>query len=115
MSEWILTDDDCCQYVKKLDDTVFKLIQISSFGYDGKSTVYAETIDLDDYDEDDILKTIQGYGYDSVDNVIAHYDDYANQVIAEYLFESRVCCLPHRYCGTQAECEDFVKEYIQNH
>ena len=34
MDEWILTDDDCSQYVKKLDNTIFKLIQISSIGYE---------------------------------------------------------------------------------
>ena len=103
MNEWILTDDDCCQYVKQLDKTVFKLIEVSVLGYNDESAIYVETIDIDDFDEDNIQEVMEIYG------------DSANQIIAECLFESRVVWLPHKMQGTQAECEDFVHQYIQEH
>ena len=103
MNEWILTDDDCCQYVKQLDKTVFKLIEVSVLGYNDESAIYVETIDIDDFDEDNIQEVMEIYG------------DSANQIIAECLFESRVVWLPHKMQGTQAECEDFVHQYIKEH
>lgn len=113
MNEWILTDDDCCQYVKQLDKTVFKLIEVSVFGYNDESAVYAETIDLDDFDENDILEVIKGYGYTNIQEVVEVYGESANQIIAECLFESRTVWLPHKMQGTQAECEAFVNQYIK--
>ena len=108
MNEWILTDDDCCQYVKQLDKTVFKLIEVSVFGYNDESAVYVETIDLDDFDEDNIQEVIKCY-YENIQEVKKIYGDSANQILAECLFESRVVWLPHKMQGTQAECEDNVE------
>lgn len=115
MNEWILTDDDCCQYVKQLDKTVFKLIEVSVLGYNDESAVYVETIDLDDFDDDSIQEVVKGYGYRDIQEVKEIYGDSANQIIAECLFESRVVWLPHKMQGTQAECEDFVHQYIKEH
>ena len=114
MNEWILTDDDCCQYVKQLDKTEFKLIEVSVLGYNDESAVYVETIDLDDFDEDNIQEVIKCY-YENIQEVKKIYGDSANQIIAECLFESDVVWLPHKMQGTQAECEDFVKQYIKEH
>lgn len=115
MAEWILTDDDCSQYVKQLDDTVFKLIQISSIGYDDEKAVYKETIDLEDFDEDDIRQILYGFSYDGIEDVQNQYGDASNQIIAECLFEDRIYWLPHCFQGTYQECEDYIKQYIQNH
>ena len=114
MNEWILTDDDCCQYVKQLDKTVFKLIEVSVLGYNDESAVYVETIDIDDFDEDSIQEVIKCY-YENIQEVKKIYGDSANQIIAECLFESDVVWLPHKMQGTQAECEDFVHQYIKEH
>ena len=115
MDEWILTDDDCSQYVKKLDYTIFKLIQISSIGYDDKKAVYKETIDLEDFDEDDIRQMLYGFSYDGIEDVQNQYGDASNQIIAECLFEDRIYWLPYCFQGTYQECEDYIKQYIQNH
>lgn len=115
MDEWILTDDDCSQYLKKLDNAIFKLIQISSIGYDDKKAVYKETIDLEDFDEDTILESLNRFGYSSVEDVVNQYGDASNQIIAECLFEDRIYWLPHCFQGTYQECEDYIKQYIQNH
>lgn len=55
------------------------------------------------------------YGYKDIQEVKEIYGDSANQIIAECLFESRVVWLPHKMQGTQAECEDFVHQYIKEH
>lgn len=116
MAEWILTDDDCSQYVKKLDNTVFKLIQIADFGCsDELYAVYKETIDLEDFHEDDIRQSLHSFGYDSVEDVQNQYGDAFNQIIAECLFEDRICWLPYKFQGAYQECEDYIKQYIQNH
>lgn len=115
MNEWILTDDDCIQYVKKLDNTVFKLIQVADLGCNDESAVYKETIDLEDFDNDTIQQSLQGFGYDGIDGVANQYGDASNQIIAECLFEDRIYWLPHCFQGTYQECEDYIKQYIQNH
>lgn len=100
--------------MKQLDKTVFKLIEVSVFGYNDESAVYVETIDLDDFDEDNIQEVIKCY-YENIQEVKKIYGDSANQIIAECLFESRVVWLLHKMQGTQAECEDFVHQYIKEH
>ena len=83
-------------------------------GYNDESAVYVETIDIDDFDEDSIQEVIKCY-YENIREVKKIYGDSANQIIAECLFESDVVWLPHKMQGTQAECEDFVKQYIKEH
>lgn len=100
---------------QKLDNTVFKLIQISDFGYNNESAVYRETIDLEDFDEDDIRQMLYDFSYDGVEDVQNQYGDASNQIIAECLFEGRIYWLPHCFQGTYQECENYIKQYIQNH
>lgn len=115
MGEWILTDDVGFQHVKKLDDTVFELIEVSDLGWNDESAVYKKTIDLEDFNQDTIQQVLHSFGYDGIDDVQNQYGDASNQIISECLFEDRIYCLPHCFQGIYQECEDYIKQYIQNH
>jgi len=87
---WSLTDDDCMQYVRRCNAMEFELIQYSSVSAEEPLyEVFTDIICLRDYDITEIENILKGFGYESVDDVIAAYRnmDEANQVIAECIFE----------------------------
>jgi len=92
VGEWVSTDDSCFQYVKKISETEYSLIELACYGRDEvqKYEVYEDTIDLQDYfngKTDELLMVLSGFGYESLEVVRMHYGDEANQVMAECLFE----------------------------
>ena len=87
---WSLSDDDCMQYVRRCNAMEFELIQYSSVSAEEPLyEVFTDIICLRDYDITEIENILKGFGYESVDDVIAAYRnmDEANQVIAECIFE----------------------------
>ena len=88
MIDWILTDDDSHQHVRKIDDHTFKLIEIGLTDPDKQLfQVYTDTVCLSDYPEGEVGQIIRFFGYDSLDHVQKEYGDRANQIIAECIFE----------------------------
>lgn len=70
---------------------------------------------MDDYDQNDREIAICGY-YDSLDAVYVEYEDEAEQIIAECIFEDMtndsICIYG---IMTREEAELFVKKYIEEH
>ena len=96
---WFCTDSDCMQYCKKESDTQFSFIQavwLDTCDNDTRAenakdefdnyAVCAGFIDLDMYSENDWAGSIGSYGY-TLESVKKIYEDGANQIIAECLFE----------------------------
>lgn len=94
---WTLTDYDCLQYCKQYSDTEFSFIQAVWLDGDDNSDSYAVCagyIDLNLYATEDIESAIAAYDY-TMESVKEIYDDAANQIIAECLFETDClydCC-----------------------
>ena len=84
MNEWIRTDD--YQWCRKIDSVHYDLIEVRLFSPDNYVVVTGE-IDLYDYIEDDVLDIVQGYGYESFDEINKQYGDDAGQIICECVFE----------------------------
>jgi hypothetical protein len=92
---WVMTDKDSCQHVRKNSDTEFTFIEMAQIEPPGaihpNFEVYADTIDIRDYLEDDDGITLNGilasYGYESVDAIKAEYGNMANQIMCECIFE----------------------------
>lgn len=85
MKIWMRADDT--QYVRKISDTKFEVIDLVYLGEN--YGISRQEIDVqNDYKESDVLSALEGYGYDSLGMISEIYGDSANQIIAECLAES---------------------------
>lgn len=118
---WKLTDDDCAQYVRRVGPRTYELVQYESYFYDTpRIEVYADTICLEDYKEDEIAEILHSYDYDGVEDVWRRYGshDAANQIIAECVFEHYLCMAnePLVTVATEEEAIAVVGGYLEaNH
>lgn len=119
--EWILTDDDSQQYVRKESKHCFSLIEMCLINPEANLfEVYDDTIDLQDYFSNiekykEMMEIIYTYGYASIKNMQAQYEEATNQVIAECIFEyygSHQAC--QIFIGKEEKCIEFIKNYILN-
>ena len=70
-SKWILTDDDCAQYVRNLDEfkgNVFELWQVC--GVLDMFAVAHAFININDYSEDEIEDILHYYSYENLDDFV---------------------------------------------
>lgn len=121
--EWFCTDTDSFQYCKEHGNGKYNFVEIvwldtveGDPGYPDKEyTVKSAYVDLDDYDENEREGAISGY-YDSLDAVYMEYEDAAEQIIAECIFEEMTDGSATTYgMMTREEAETFVKKYIEEH
>lgn len=116
-NDWFCTDNDCMQYCKKHSDTEFEFIQAVWLDTcDDDSDNYAVCtgyIDLDLYSEDDKEGAIASYDY-TMESVVEIYEDAANQIIAECLFEDDCLTDAHSIAGvvSREDAEDIIQKYI---
>ena len=115
---WFCTDPDCMQYCQKISETEFRFIQavwLDTCGDDtnGEYAVCSGYIDLDLYDEDDMEGSISSYGY-TMESVKEIYEDCANQIIAECLFEDDCLYDSHSIAGVVSwdDAEQIIQNYI---
>lgn len=114
---WILTDSDCCQYCKKIDNSNYWYIELREVGdFDNPFYLaYATQIDLEFYTDDEIVDCITG-DYDDLEQIRKIYGDYANQIIAEYIFEY-LPVMDQTFVKTfqcKADTVDFIHQFIEN-
>jgi hypothetical protein len=121
LEDWNLADPDSSQHLRRLSsgDGCWECIEMrgpypeldrikgpvpAMYG------VVHTVIDLNDYEENEILNYIQGFGYDSRECVVSQYGDAAEQVIVECIFE----CLEDDFVftGTEQECETYIKSKV---
>ena len=97
MNDWIKTDDT--QFVKKIDDKIFEIINILDLTDIDFIEVNYEfqysKINLNDFDEEDIKKALISFGYEYKDGLIKQeFEDnwyskkISNQLIAEIISET---------------------------
>ena len=116
MTNWILTDPDCYQYGKKINDTIWEYIELREVG-DFSSPfywVYRSYIDLDDYTSEEIDNYVTGY-YENVNEVHEIYGDDANQIIIECIFEN-LPAIEHGFVKEfkfESDAVDFIHKYIR--
>lgn len=77
LAGWICTDQDTDQWVKKISETQFEVLEGG----------FVQEINLADYSDEEILSYISSYGYD-LDSVKEIYGMSANQIIAECIAET---------------------------
>jgi len=101
-SKWFITDDDCFQCCKVVHqfERVYELIQINSYSFEGMEPFHrisSGLISLNRYSDEDILKYMRPYGFNSMEQFIKEHDGILYwQYIAEMIFETT--CLEYEAC-----------------
>lgn len=124
MSKWILTDDDSFQYVKRIGEDEFELIEMSLVNPETEEhIVYTDEINVDEYldmSRGELIEILEGY-YDAeseedvIQFVINHIDS-ASQIMAECIFEYYGAFQAYTlFKGSEEKCRKFIEEYIKNH
>ena len=93
--DWILTDDDSCQYrreaveLEKDSGKVFELYQIQAVAAssDPDPAIYKIAHDYVYLNEVDVDSVLECYGYESLDNLKSTYPDNWEAILAESQFE----------------------------
>lgn len=124
--KWICSDSDCYQYVKKLSEYKYELVQIVDVSCDDEDFYYLchDVIDIEQYLKYDLKTMINilhsyDYGYtkkyfdtkptiEDWENVLNHlkfiYGKDALQIVAECLFEVKPSFSIKIYEGSEEEC-----------
>ena len=124
MNEWILTDDDSCQHVKKIGEDKFELIEMSLINPETKEyAVYADEIDVSEYlemEREKLIEVLEGYyeaeGEEDVIQFVINHLDSPFQIIAECIFEYYGLFQSYSlFRGKEEACKEFIESYIQKH
>ena len=125
-NDWFCTDPDCLQHCKKESETVFSFIQavwldtcegderaVNAKDDSDNYAVCTGYIDLDQHNKEDIEGTISSYGY-TMESVREIYDEEANQIIAECLFEDYCLYDNHSIVGVVSweDAKEVIQKYI---
>lgn len=118
---WTLSDDEVSQYVLKLSELKYRLIQICRYNPEKNSFIaLSDIISLDDYfdingnADDELLFILHTFGYESVEQIRNSYGATANQIMCECIFEH----IASQYTGTilftgsKQECAKFISGYV---
>ena len=123
---WFCTDPDCLQYCKKVSETEFSFIQavwLDTCKGDTRAenakddsdnyAVCVGYIDLELYSDEDKEGSLGSYGY-TLESVKEIYDEGANQIIAECLFEDDCLYDSHSIAGVVSwnDVMEIIQKYI---
>lgn len=120
-SKWYMTDDSCCQHMRKdgLNYEMIQLVWLDTTEEDlarglHEYVVVKDEVHLQDEDTaNKIIDAIDCYGY-TVPFLIKEYGHGANDIIAECLLEDSILCDANIIgeFDTEKEAEQFIVDYI---
>ena len=123
-NKWILTDDDSYQYVKKIDEDKFELIEMCLSNPETEEyLVYTDEIDVDEYLEinrGELIEILEGY-YDAEDEedviqFVMNHIESPSQIMAECIFEYYGAFQAYTlFKGSEEKCRQYIENYIKNH
>jgi len=89
LSVWTLTDPSFNQYGRKISDELYEFMEDVKYP-DGTVQHIRETVNLNDYTEDQIIDVLCSYGYDYEEIKKSWKEKDVEWIIAECLFEMEV-------------------------
>ena len=106
--DWILTDDDCSQYVRRAwwaGNRCYEFIQLVELPEE-KYGVAHDTIDLNDYSQEERKIILDAY-YDNHERV-----GYSDQIMAECAFETFALENIEEVFNNRADAEQFIQDKL---
>ena len=112
---WVLTDDDCCQYVRRayeIDPHCYECVQLIEYPVEladalGNEYGISHTfINLDDYSQEEMLDILRGY-YSNLESCFI-----SESIKAECVFESIALDSIERDALNRHEAEKVVQDII---
>lgn len=116
MQNWILTDDDSCQHVRKSNDSTFEVIDIYENGDGRYAVLFGQVVlDVPNLDAPAFFdEYIKPYGYSSMAEVQEIYGEAASQIVAECVFETDPFSFGAIVCeGTFEECSAYITAFVR--
>jgi hypothetical protein len=106
---WIMTDET--QFCLKINDTTFKIIDVCGSDESG-FRISKQTVDVLDEDEQDLLITINFFGYSSIEEMTIMYGKETNQVLAECIAETYWDLIDDLLFKTEDEAMTYIKQHL---
>jgi len=112
LNKWSKSDDN--QFVRRIGQQTYELVELVSLEPSGQFAVYRDTVDVAEARDDlpNILKLLESYGYAGVTDVENKYGVFADQIIAECVFESHCLISAEMICSGP---EDACLLALENH
>lgn len=111
-SNWICSDPDCYQYVRKIEDGTFELIELRFNGHHvARGTVNVKT--YMDENKEQFETILYSFGYDNMQSIEEEYGDHAMQIAAECIFESDINPGSLRSFSSKQEAVAYIKSIVK--
>lgn len=120
--EWILTDDDSCQYRREINTDHGKLfelyqIQLAANMISDTDSIYSIAHDFISVLEINVDSVLSCYGYDSLDQVKSEYGSDWEAILAECQFELDAGCqenlIAHMPLMTWLEAKHVIETLVE--
>mgnify|MGYP000021296142 FL=1 len=115
--EWILTDDDCAQYLRSIGNAHYEGWMLAEVADDDTCEVHHVFINLEDYEidsEDFEAEYLNPYGYANLEDVCSQYGDEWEQIVVECIMETELFETPCSFVGTFDECNRYIVRVISS-
>ena len=117
LNKWILTDDDCAQYLRRTGNVNYEGWMLAEVADDDTCEVHHAFISLADYDlssEDFEAEYLNPYDYTNLEDVYSQYGDECEQIVVECIMETELFETPCSFVGTFDECERYIVRVISS-
>lgn len=117
LNKWILTDDDCAQYLRRTGNVNYEGWMLAEVADDDTCEVHHAFINLEDYEidsEDFEAEYLNPYGYANLEDVCSQYEDEWEQIVVECIMETELFETPCSFVGTFDECNRYIVRVISS-
>lgn len=117
LNKWILTDDDCAQYLRRTGNVNYEGWMLAEVADDDTCEVHHAFINLEDYEidsEDFEAEYLNPYDYTNLEDVYSQYGDELEQIVVECIMETELFETPCSFVGTFDECNRYIVRVISS-
>lgn len=117
LNKWILTDDDCAQYLRRTSNVNYEGWMLTEVSDDGTCEVHHAFISLADYElfsEEFDAEYLNPYDYANIEDLYSQYWDEWDQIVVECIMETELFETPCSFVGTFDECNRYIVRVISS-
>lgn len=111
-NNWICSDSDCYQYVRKIEDGTFELIELRLNGHHvARGTVNVKAYMTENKEQFEAI--LYSFGYDNMQFFEKQCGDHTMQIAAECIFESELNPGSLRSFSSKREAVAYIKSIVK--